>query len=188
MSASLVEMGWYSLGLLGGGSVVIADASTFVSQHFANRSLEKQKAEIAQQLERLRAEFSKELETHKHAIRRQELVFERDVAAAQAGVRLNEAIQPRFHPDMDWDEACCGLAWNFSTVEKALKEFRFYNAYLLSSDHRALLLSLEWKAAEGSCALPENEEATPSKEVRLVAGEIMEKVKSLTDELISKVR
>ena len=105
-------------GVIGGA---IATLAMFGLNWLKDRSLAKHKEELGreserlkndmaqsggQTLERLRADLGRETETHKLALKKLELLFDRQVEAASEFMTLRRAIDPKkAHPDEEWDEA-----------------------------------------------------------------------------------
>jgi Flp pilus assembly protein CpaB len=103
-----------ALAVVGGIGVVAGAVSAFVAKFFADRSIERHKAELAQ-----------ETETHKLSLRKKELLFGKQIDAASEFITLHQQLRPQYsHPDKDWDEACSEVVDEFSKVENKL------NAYL----------------------------------------------------------
>lgn len=68
--------------------------------------------------------FSKKLESRKTSLKKSEVYFTQQLEALSHLRTLHRKILPRrSHPDMDWDEACEGIAAGFSKHEEALAEF-----------------------------------------------------------------
>ena len=83
-------------------------------------------------MEWLKDKFSRKLETHKLNLKREELLFEREIAAAGDFVELRDNILPRYLPDMD--DSCIPLevAEKLSQVELKLRQFKLKHYPIVS--------------------------------------------------------
>ena len=128
---------WKAIALLGGLSVISGAVGGFVAKFFADRSIEHHKAALGQETERLKGELAKETETHKLKLKRQEILFEKELDAAADFSALYRQIEPRFrHPDMDWDEALEDVVKSFTNTEARLRQFIAKHAPVLSQANR----------------------------------------------------
>lgn len=83
--------------------------------------------------------FSKKLESQKTSLKKSEIYFTQQLEAlSRLRTLLRKMLPRKSHPDMEWDEACEGIADGFSKHEEALVEFHCrYEAVLpktVSSD------------------------------------------------------
>lgn len=68
--------------------------------------------------------FSKRLESQKTSLKKSEVYFTQQLEAlSQLRTLLRKTLPRRSHPDMEWEEACEGIAEGFSKHEEALVEF-----------------------------------------------------------------
>jgi hypothetical protein len=129
-----------ALGLFGGGAVLTIAIAGFVSKLMADRSIESHKAQLGQETERLKGELAKETETHKLNLRKQEILYNKQLDAATEFIGLHQTMQPRFsHPDKDWDEACEDVAESFGMYEEWLKAYVRKHGAVTSRAVRKLL-------------------------------------------------
>lgn len=109
---------------LGGIGIVAGGVAAWISQHLSASWLQAHKGELDRQLESHKAELAKATETHKLTLRRQELLFQREIEAADAFMIMRSSIWPQYeHADMDWHDACIRVAEKLADVERALDEF-----------------------------------------------------------------
>ncbi|MCC0035740.1 MAG: hypothetical protein H6887_10815 [Hoeflea sp.] len=109
---------------IGGASVLMLGLSNYFGRIFADRFIETKKAELNQELERLRGQLILDAETHRVRLRKSELVFEKEFEAVSKLVSFRRKQMPRhLYPDMDWYEACNIIAENFSAIEDGLRSF-----------------------------------------------------------------
>jgi hypothetical protein len=108
---------------LGGSAVIAAAVAAFFGKLFADRSLESHKA--------------KESETHKLKLKKQELLFQKELEAASDFFALRRKIEPKYrHPDMDWGEALEDVVEAFAKSEDRLQSFAAKYGPVLSEDNR----------------------------------------------------
>jgi hypothetical protein len=122
---------------LGGSAVIAAAVAAFFGKLFADRSLESHKADLGQETERLKGELAKESETHKLKLKKQELLFQKELEAASDFFALRRKIEPKYrHPDMDWGEALEDVVEAFAKSEDRLQSFAAKYGPVLSEDNR----------------------------------------------------
>jgi hypothetical protein len=107
------------LGSLGGGAVVIFGLSNYLGKRWADRMIEKFKAELQEGLE-----------SHKVALRKSEFLFQKEYEAVSGLWSLARAIHPgHTRNGMDWEDAGGDVAMNFITIEKKIDDYlRCYSA------------------------------------------------------------
>ena len=139
-------------GVIGGA---IATLAMFGLNWLKDRSLAKHKEELGreserlkndmaqsggQTLERLKADLGRETETHKLALKKLELLFDRQIEAASEFMTLRRAIDPKkAHPDEEWDEAQEKLASDLHKHELAMEAFLTKHGPIMSDDARMAL-------------------------------------------------
>jgi len=144
------------------------------------------KAKTDAQIERLRNEMTRNVESYKVQLRKSEVFFQRELDAASAFASLFQSIEPRYnHPDMDWYDACDQIAILFDNIENELREFAIKHAAVLTDGENDLLdeatgIAGQWKfhALPGQVAPQANEKAD----------ELYNKVKALKHQLMERVR
>src|SRR5579862_3214343 len=125
------------LALLGGASVVAGAVAAFVGKIFADRSIEKHRAVLTQETERLKAELGKDAETHRWKLRKNEILFQKEFEAASDFFELHRQLEPSYrHPDMDWYEAAKDIVESFSDSEEKLIKFVAKYGPVLSANNR----------------------------------------------------
>ncbi len=95
---------------------------------------------LTQETERLKAELGKDAETHKWKLKKNELLFEKEYAAAAAFFALKRKYDPvRRHPDMDWHDVREDVVQSFSDAESRIGKFIVEYGPVLSKEIRELL-------------------------------------------------
>jgi hypothetical protein len=131
---------WRAIALFGGAGVIAAAVAAYVGKFLADRSLEKHKAALGQETERLRAELGRDAETHKWELRKREILFQKEIEAASEFFELHRKLEPKFrHPDMDWNEAADDVIDGFSDAEDKLIKFIAKHGPVLSQKNRSAL-------------------------------------------------
>jgi hypothetical protein len=119
-SESLLQV----IGALAGVSAVAAAVGGFVGKILADRSIEKHKAALGQETERLKADLGKDAETHKWKLKRKEMLFEKEYAAASEFFEIRRRIEPRYsYPDKEWHEALDDVIEGFGKSDGILRKY-----------------------------------------------------------------
>ncbi|GAB9148361.1 hypothetical protein BDS110ZK25_41670 [Bradyrhizobium diazoefficiens] len=126
-----------AIGWFGGISVVTVGAAAFVSKWVADRSIESHKAQLGQETERLKGELAKETESHKFALKKLEIRYNRQIDAALAYSKAYKKLEPRYsHPDKDWDEVLEEVMENFADIAAKLSDYLAEYGVFLSEKNR----------------------------------------------------
>jgi hypothetical protein len=113
------------LAYLGGGAVIVAGLAAAVSKYIADRTIERRKAELAMEVERVKGELTKDTETHKLKLRKTELLFAKQLDAAEAFFILRDKIYPKYSfPDKDWHSVREEIIDDFTSIEAKIRAFR----------------------------------------------------------------
>ncbi len=183
---AVIELGNSFLLWLGGGGVVIAGVCAFISKTVADRSIESHKSELSAELERIKGELAKEGETHKLALRKKELLFDRQVQAASAFIHTRHKLLPEYRfPDMDSYDASVEVAQRLGEVEIELTRFQLAHGAAITPDARALLSAAITCAAHNKF---EGDEMEPSEQAIKAGDELLGKITALEDRLIADLR
>jgi hypothetical protein len=145
---------WQTLGAGAVAAAIIHLAGRF----YADKSLEKHKAELGQETEKLKAELGREAETHKWKLKKKEILFEKEFEAASEYFGLRRKIEPRFrHPDMEWTDAVEDVVNDFSNTEDLLRNFIARYGPVLSQKNRDDLNRCQKLAENNQYAMIQNE-------------------------------
>jgi hypothetical protein len=135
-----LELSGVILGSLGGGAAIIFGFSSWLGKVWANRLMEKEKAEYAQALESLRSRLTQDTESYKIKLKKSEFLFQKEFEAASEFVALKRSFLPTYsHPDMDWYEACDEIANDFHKIESELGAYLSKHGAVLKSEVKDLL-------------------------------------------------
>jgi hypothetical protein len=141
---------------------VLIGACAWAGRYFANRAIDTRKAEFERQLERtkselsqeleitknrlsaeaekIRAELSREADTHRFRLKKLELLFDREVEAANKFLQLHRAIRPMWrHPDMDWSDAVREVTDQLAKTETQLSAFLVEHGTVMAASARVAL-------------------------------------------------
>lgn len=136
----LLEIAGMILGSLGGGAAIIFGFSSWLGKVWANRLMEKEKAEHTRELESLRNRLTQDTESYKVKLKKSEFIFEKEYEAASEFVSLKRSFVPTYsHPNMDWYEACDEIAHNFHRIETALGSYLSKHGAVLTKETKDLL-------------------------------------------------
>lgn len=137
--------------VFGGVSVVAALLARWVGDLLSAKTLAKQKAGLDAELVRLKAELdrvaeqakadiSKEFELNKLRLKKQELLFSKELDAAAAMISLRRDINPTYdHPDQGWEDTMEKIASNLVITEKNLSKYILTYGNVLPSEALIML-------------------------------------------------
>jgi hypothetical protein len=113
---------WKAVAVFGGISAVSVAVSAYIAKFLADRSIERHKATLNQETERLKAELGKDAETHKWKLKKKELLFEKEYEAAVAFFELHARYDPqRRHPEYEWDAVQEDLISSFTDADARIR-------------------------------------------------------------------
>ncbi len=124
-----------TLGAIGGVGAIATGVSIWISNHTSkkwlqenqtelNKALADHKAALDEQMENHRAGLARQSEREKLRHRREEIIFAREIEAADAFFALRRVIWPRYRsPGMDSYEAASDVAGNLSRIEDAVDQY-----------------------------------------------------------------
>ena len=140
------------------------------------------------EVERLKGELAKEVETHKLKLRKQEILFAKEIEAASNFIALHHAIQPTYsHPDKDWDEALEEVVHDFSSTEDRLRKFEKNFGPVLKKPvrealHRCISTASNYKFADH----PEN--SGDMNDAKKAAEELLESLGKIEALIVDDIR
>jgi hypothetical protein len=183
----LVELGQEVLLLFGGAGVVLTAFCVFLSNYVANRTIEGRKAELNQELERIKAELSKETETHKLKLKKLELLFNKELDAAGDFLKAYREIRPSYSdPDMDRDDVCSDVVHRLDKIETDLNSFVVKHGAVITTSAREQLYECILLASNYKFGMVE--EGQLFDEAKNKAGELLEKLGTIEEQLIAALR
>ncbi|WP_226649333.1 hypothetical protein [Microbulbifer variabilis] len=128
------------LGSLGGGAGIIFGMSNWLGKVWANRLMEKEKAQYSKELESIKSSLLKDSESYKIKLKKSEFIFEKQYEAASELVAIvRQFLPPLLHQEMDWYEACDEIAHNFKSIIASLEKFLSKHGAILDEISRGLL-------------------------------------------------
>jgi hypothetical protein len=138
------------------------------------------------EIERLKSEMSRNLESYKIQLKKSEVFFLRELEAASAFYSLFHSILPSYNnPSMDWYEACDAIAQDFGKIEMRLDDFMANYGAMLNDEERAILVSASSDAGYGKFEVVDGEVDT---ETNKKANDMYDSLKDLEAKLIKRVR
>lgn len=168
------------LGLLGKSlleKLIVRDTKQFESDL---------KAKADAEIERLRNELARSVESYKVQLKKSEFLFQKEFEAASSFSALLQSIHPGFnHPWMDWYEACDKIAESFGKIEIRLSDFLAKYGAVLTDEERGLLTSAISDAGYGKFDITDGE---VDPEANKQAGILYNNLQSLEKQLIGRVR
>ncbi len=168
------------LGLLGKSlleKVIARDTKLFESQL---------KAKTDAEIERLKNEMNRNVESYKIQLKKSEIFFEKELEAASTFSSLVHSILPSYNnPMMEWSDVCDAIALSFGKIEVRLDDFMSKHGADLTQDERRILTSATSDAGYGKFNLSGGEvDAEENKR----ANDMYEKLQSLERQLMKRVR
>ncbi|MDO6707593.1 hypothetical protein [Photobacterium sp. 1_MG-2023] len=128
------------LGTLGGGAGIIFGMSNWLGKVWANRLMEKEKAQYSKELESIKSSLLKDSESYKIKLKKSEFIFEKQYEASSELVALvRQFLPPLLHQEMDWHEACDEIAHNFKSIIASLENFLSKHGAILDETPKQLL-------------------------------------------------
>lgn len=173
------------LAALGGGAAIIFGSSSWLGKVWANRLMEKEKAEHARELESLRNKLTQDTESFKVKLKKSEFIFQKEFEAISEFVSLKRSFLPTFsRPQMDWYEACDDIAQKFNRIEKSLNSFIAKHGAVLTKELSDLLSYSAGIAGENKFDVSITD-VPPS--ANKAAQELMTKLDEVEEKLLDKV-
>ena len=173
---------------VGGVAVVAGGVSAWVSSHLSTRWLQRHKGLLDRELETHRAALAKEAEAHKLTLKRQELMFARELEAADAFMGVWRKLWPQYsRPDMDWHEACEDVAERLSTIEVLLEDYLEHHSAAISAGVREEIEKARSEAAAEKFFdnAPGNE---PPKSAIAAADRVLNTLRHVRDKILGDLR
>lgn len=139
----------------------------YASKLMADTVIEGRKAELNQELERIKAELAKEMETYKL----------RELEATTEFMRLRKEI---FGSSVDFDDACEEVLRNLRKIESSLDKFRIqHGAFLVETAFTALS---ECLSIINDIAMYGGHQAIES------AGELLNRLAEIEEKLLASIK
>lgn len=147
-------MGWDDalkvVAALGGVSVIAGAVAAWIGNLVSSRVIERQKATLAEQLETHKDTLLREADRNRLLLKRQELMFEREIEASVAFLRLHSKVVPdAWAPDLDWLDAQTRIAEELCSHESDLKKLLEKHSIAFSKDARKLICAARSEAISG---------------------------------------
>lgn len=122
--ASWWELVATAIGALGGTAVLAGSVAAVVSKFVNDRLVESHKAALAQETERLKAQLVQDGDRLRLGLKKQELLFAKELEAASAYMKVRREIEPKFRfPGMEWPDALDDALGNLSDIGEKLESF-----------------------------------------------------------------
>jgi hypothetical protein len=176
------------LGAFGGAAAVGAVVAKFVSDHVSKEWLQRQKSQLDTVLETHKASLSRETEAHKLTLKRQEMLYAREVAAADALMKLCRRIYPKYsRPDMDWHDAGEAVACRLEVVEREAEDFLEEHSPIVSDEVLRLVEEIKASAADAKFYVQERDGEADPQSIE-VGQNIMTKLGEAKDQIRKDLR
>lgn len=174
------------LGSLGGGSAIIFGFSSWLGKVWANRLMEKEKSEHAQELESLRNRLTQDTESYKIKLKKSEFIFQKEFEAASEFIVLKRWILPSHsYPDMDWYDVCDYIANHFNNIEAYLETYLSKHGAVLRLESKNYLISCIGIAGENKFEISELGDV--SRKANQAAEDLYKKLEKVEESLLEQV-
>jgi hypothetical protein len=134
------------LASIGGGTAIVFAFSNWLGKIWANRLMEKEKAEYGKEMEKerathtrelelLKSTFLKETESYKIKLKKSEFLFEKQFEAASELVALSRSFMPEVSfPHMDFEDVLDHYVFSSKEIEKKLEAYLSRHGAVLGDD------------------------------------------------------
>nr|WP_306267098.1 hypothetical protein [Pararhizobium sp. IMCC3301] len=189
-------MGWDEIfiivGAIGGIASVSGGIAAFIGKLVSSRIIQSHQVRLDILLETHKNLLVRDTDQNRLLLKRQELMFEREYAAAADFYRLFNSIVPDlWAPDLDWLEAQARIAGNLGKHAIGLEKFLLEHASALSKEGRTLVVSAQATANRGSLEFAQeaNEvefphDVEPSEQLRKDVDEFYELMRNADERLM----
>lgn len=185
---------WQTLLLAFGGNAALLAILAFLAKSLIEKLIVRDtkvfeadlKRKADSEIERLKSEMSRSLESYKIQLKKSEVFFLRELEAASAFSSLFHSILPGYNnPSMDWYEACDSIAQDFGKIELRLDDFMAKHGAMLNEDERGILVDATSDAGYGKFQVVDGE---VDADANNGANAMYEKLKALESKLLKRVR
>lgn len=174
---------WQTILLAFGGNAALLAVLVYLSKTVLEKMLVrdtkvfeaelKGKADV--EIERLKSEIGRNLESYKMQLKKSEYFFQREYAAALDFTSVARSILPRpDRPDMDWSDAMELVINRFPEIVRKLDAFLKDHAPALSAEERELVQDVISRANEGHLLGIEHDDPTGHQLAEAVYNKVME--------------
>lgn len=175
------------LAVLGGIGVIAGGVAAWVSKILSDRILENHKAALSQELERLKAALTQEGDKLRLSLKKQELIFSKDLEAATAFLTIVDDIYPKYsNPDQEWDDACSEAADKFEANGERLEKFLLSHGPIIPKHLRIRIETCKGLAM--SHKFDSSNEGEYKRSTLEAAGEFLESLIRIKDDLLDETR
>ena len=182
---TVLEVAGAVLTALGGSAAIILGCSSWLGKVWANRLMEKEKAEYSRDLESLKNRLTQDTESYKIKLKKSEFIFEKEYEAVSEFVSLKRNFLPTFsRPNMDWYEACDDIAQRFSSIEKSLNSFVAKHGAVLKKEVSDLISYSSGIAGENKFEVTNSDVPATA---NAAADDLMKKLDDVEERLLSQV-
>jgi hypothetical protein len=149
---------WQTILLAFGGNAALIAVLAFIAKSFLDKLIVRDtkqfeadiKAKADAEIERLRNDLLRSVESYKVQLKKSEFFFEREYAAAAEFTSVVRSVIPRSrYPEQIWEDALDLVCENFEKTEHRLDAFLTAYAPVLTDEERKLLRSAISTANDG---------------------------------------
>src|SRR5262249_35844754 len=120
-------------------------------------------------------------------LKKQELIFARELEAGAAFMKLHQEIFPKYSfPEMDWHDACVEVAHEFDSHSERLQGFLLAHGAIISKAARSKIARLQGRAGTDKCG--EIHEGEAPKDALDAAGKFLEGLSEVREQILDEIR
>jgi len=185
---------WQSVLLAFGGNTALLAVLAFIAKSLFEKLIVRDtrvfeselKSKTDSEIERLKSDMARNIESYKIKLKKSEILFEHELAAASEYSSLFYSIFPGYkHPDMDWYDAWETIAFDFKRIEALLQDCMFKHGAILNDEERSILGKARANAGFGKFDITDGEVSIESVEKAKITYDMLDDLKS---KLINRVR
>lgn len=124
---------------------------------YLDSRIEKLKKSHALDIANIQGQISADIELQKTRLKNSEIFFQQQLTALKELNKLRQEILPDYRmPDMEWDDACQDIAYNFYKIEKSIESYINEYYSVLPEEIVSKINSAKNSSAEGKFEEPED--------------------------------
>lgn len=183
----IIEVAGVILATLGSGGVIVFALSSWLGKVWANRLMAREILQHSKDLETLRNELHRDIESYKIKLKKSEVIFDKEIESASNLVALIRGFLPtNRYPNMDWHEACDEIAHNFERIESSLNDFLSRYGAVLPDEVMADIISCIGIAGEEKFEVMSCPEVSPRS--NKVADDLFKRLSEAESSMLAHVK
>jgi len=186
----LLKLAGAILGSITSAGVIVLGFSSWLGKVWADRLMEKEKAKYEKELEALRNDFDKKMESYKVKLKKSEFIFQKEYeATSEFFTLLMRAIPDKRYLDQDWIEHLEDVVYASRILEKEIIDYLSKHSAVLEKKTQELLSKclVILSDSKFEVAQMKNHEDEIKTETLISAEELLNNFKKIKENLYNKV-